>query len=435
MQAFPQLDPREIYTAAIDAGMAQVQRDPSNLANHDTLAFRLLNCALWHMRAEPARPQEASVMLMEVLKHCGNARTMATVAQHVSKEAVASGGVGSDGVIITPDPNILNAITTLIFAALSIASQSPITYEDADYIADLAVAHCDIGCTVQTAGGVLGQLCQPPNLAMWALSSVPTISKDTRTRLCMHAKAGAYDITGFSGYIDRQGGLDKVDGAGGSIEFGGATAKWREISGGGSGLPKAMMFVLDLSFSMDADSRLPTCKKSLSAILTENVDGADRVGLVTFADNVSVDLRLQVAGVENSASRKAMLKTVNSLRTRGMTAFYSAVHRGAMELAKELSAEPRTPKWLIALTDGADNRSQPGHAAQAVKVISETPNLNVALITVGDGIDMKVCQTFLDAATNAGNISMLVRASNQQEISKAFETVSAAMGAGVAEVL
>ena len=33
-------------------------------------------------------------MLMEVLKHCANARTMATVAQHVSAEKLASGGPG-----------------------------------------------------------------------------------------------------------------------------------------------------------------------------------------------------------------------------------------------------------------------------------------------------------------------------------------------------
>ena len=55
--------------------------------------------------------------------------------------------------------------------------------------------------------------------------------------------------------------------------------------------------------------------------------------------------------------------------------------------------------------------------------------------TVGDGIDQRVCRSFLDAVEGAGNQAMLVKASNQAEIAKAFEDVAAAMEGGVAEVL
>ena len=40
--------------------------DPSNAALHDKLAFRLLNCALWHMRASPPRAHEAATLIAQV---------------------------------------------------------------------------------------------------------------------------------------------------------------------------------------------------------------------------------------------------------------------------------------------------------------------------------------------------------------------------------
>ena len=49
-------------------------------------------------------------------------------------------------------------------------------------LADLAVAHCDIGCTTENAGTAVRQFCQPPQLAMWALVNVPTIGERTRAQ-------------------------------------------------------------------------------------------------------------------------------------------------------------------------------------------------------------------------------------------------------------
>ena len=129
-----------------------------------------------------------------------------------------------------------------------------------------------------------------------------------------------------------------------------------------------------------------------------------------------------------------MLNSVNNMRCRGLTAFYEAVAVGAARLNKELAGEPDTPKWLVALTDGADNKSSAGAAKRAIELLSSTPNLNLALITVGTDMDMKVTKKFLNAAEKAGNTSMLVKASNQQQISEAFATVAQAMG-GVKEVL
>ena len=104
-------------------------------------------------------------------------------------------------------------------------------------------------------------------------------------------------------------------------------------------------------------------------------------------------------------------------------------------LCRALANEPNTPKWLVALTDGADNKSVSRDTDRCLNTLRSTPGLNLALITVGEDMDMRVLQRFLDAASEAGNTALLVKAKNQEEISKAFETVSAAMSAGVAEVL
>ena len=48
---------------------------------------------------------------------------------------------------------------------------------------------------------------------------------------------------------------------------------------------------------------------------------------------------------------------------------------------------------------------------------------------------MRACTKYMDAVEAAGNTSLLVKAKNQVEIAAAFETVSAAMSAGVKEVL
>jgi len=170
------------------------------------------------------------------------------------------------------------------------------------------------------------------------------------------------------------------------------------------------------------------------SILSSHLDPDDRAGLITFADDVRTDFPLTVTGPQGGPASKHMMNIVTQMRTRGRTKFYAAVLAGANELARTLHAEPDTPKWLVALTDGADNLSSVQDWKSACEVLGSVPKLNLALISVGDDVDLKVCNHFLEATTKAGNTAMLVKASDQAEIAKAFESVAEAMG-GVAEVL
>lgn len=92
-EAYPSLQVGEIYGAAISAVKEQMAAEPGNPALVDTLAFRLLNCTLWHLKAKPPRPAEAKAGLDEMLQYCTSPRTMATVAQRVSAEVLASGRI------------------------------------------------------------------------------------------------------------------------------------------------------------------------------------------------------------------------------------------------------------------------------------------------------------------------------------------------------
>ena len=174
------------------------------------------------------------------------------------------------------------------------------------------------------------------------------------------------------------------------------------------------------------------------------VPGVERDDLeITFADDVKTDISLRKAGPYPGKVRGDMLTTVNALRTRGMTAFYDACCEGAraLQLVQGRIDCPvpglsvKNPRWLVALTDGADNRSSRESIAECIKTIKNTPNLNVALITVGNEIDLRVCQQFLDAAIDAGNIGLMIQANNVEEISNAFAVVAQAMAGGIVEVL
>ena len=152
------------------------------------------------------------------------------------------------------------------------------------------------------------------------------------------------------------------------------------------------------------------------------------MGLITFADDVREEFKLDTV-------KPGMVDKVKGLRTRGMTAFYSAVLKGALDLEEQLAAEPTLPKWLVALTDGADNKSNRNDRLEIPKVLKRIPGINLALITVGNDVDIKTCNTFLEAVTDAGGTAMLVKATDAASIAAAFQNVAEAMSAGVAEVL
>lgn len=130
----------------------------------------------------------------------------------------------------------------------------------------------------------------------------------------------------------------------------------------------------------DEDDKLKTCKKSIQGIIKDHCTAADGVGLVTFADTVEVDLPFEIKGDEGKEQMK--LDKVNKLKTRGETAFYSGVLEGIKTICAQKDDDYDfriRAKWVVALTDGVDNKSKPDDFEAAKKLLKEEPCLNFAL--------------------------------------------------------
>ena len=286
-----------------------------------TLATRLFYGALWHMRE--GRIERASAMLGEVASCGADGNTLAALAAAGTLSISTSNLEAKDKELL-----LTQQMKNICERAVATANSAAAPLE-AEALAQLCVAVADLGgpeaCWAPDAAG--GKTCwAPEEWAAWALQHVPSAKLQTLSRLVLHCKAGA------SSSVQQQ--YDAMAKAslnpkwkGGIVNAGGALTAFAPPSA-----PKVMLFVLDLSYSMDSDSpsRLTTCKASLTSILAGDcLKADDRAGLVTFADDVRIDLDLTLAGPEGGLQRKNMLNKVASMRTRGMTAFYSAVHVGA----------------------------------------------------------------------------------------------------------
>ena len=86
---------------------------------------------------------------------------------------------------------------------------------------------------------------------------------------------------------------------------------------------------------------------------------------------------------------------VDALKTRGKTAYYKAILAAVQKIAM---CPPDTPKWIIALTDGADTEGGEAEVKETIALLEKTPNLNLALITMGSDADAAVLARLADAA-------------------------------------
>jgi len=184
-----------------------------------------------------------------------------------------------------------------------------------------------------------------------------------------------------------------------------------------------------LKYNMMLDkvsSKLETCQNSIKGIIRNNCEAADRIALITFADDVRVDFKLDVKGPNESQ----LVSLVDSMETRGETAFYSAVKDAARMLANDEDDPDHAmrSKWIVALTDGADNKSDASDYNSAIQILQSTPKLNFALITIGEEGDQKKFAGLKRAAERDG-IGMIVPASNTKAIEDAFAKIAATMAA------
>lgn len=128
-------------------------------------------------------------------------------------------------------------------------------------------------------------------------------------------------------------------------------------------LPTALLFVLDVSGSMDEIdatksaedsnlSRLDLVKHSVKTIINV-LNPNDMVGLITFSNNASLKMGFKPM---NDHNKKEALKTVDGLHTEGMTNIWDGL-RLALDETKKLTEDINVN--IILLTDGEPNVNPP----------------------------------------------------------------------------
>lgn len=111
--------------------------------------------------------------------------------------------------------------------------------------------------------------------------------------------------------------------------------------------PALLIFVIDVSGSMDRGNRLGLVKQSLE-ILVENLSAQDRVGIVVYSDNSRVLLE-----PTSASHRSTLLNAINRLQTEGSTNVDAGLRLGYQLAQTHQQAEQISR--LIVLSDGVAN--------------------------------------------------------------------------------
>jgi len=185
---------------------------------------------------------------------------------------------------------------------------------------------------------------------------------------------------------------------------------------------KSHNFFLDYRdpLQVAAPTRLQTTIDCICDIVQNQLRKEDQIGLMTFA----TDVRTDVPMTEKEGNERSLLDKVRKMRTRGKTKFYGAV-REATEKLKTLDG--KTPKWIVALTDGKDTSSDPSDVRLAAENFRATSNLNFALVSFGNEVDLGQVNQMIQGAKAAGSEGMLVSANSISDVQKAFERIGEAI--------
>lgn len=141
--------------------------------------------------------------------------------------------------------------------------------------------------------------------------------------------------------------------------------------------PANLVFLVDVSGSMDEPDKLPLVKKSL-AILTQNLNEHDTVALVTYAGDSRIILPR--TGVDH---RDKILAAIDHLEPGGSTAMAAGLDT-AYEIAAT-SLKPGTVSRVIVCTDGDANVGPHSHE-EMLKIIESRAQAGVTLSTIGYGM-------------------------------------------------
>ena len=99
--------------------------------------------------------------------------------------------------------------------------------------------------------------------------------------------------------------------------------------------------------------------------------------------------------------------------------------REATEALKGL--DPKTPKWVVALTDGKDTDSAASDVQRAADAFRSTKQLNFAFISLGNEVDRPKIDQMVKGAKDGGNEGIVASANSMAEVQAAFSRIAEAI--------
>ena len=139
-----------------------------------------------------------------------------------------------------------------------------------------------------------------------------------------------------------------------------------------------LIFVIDISGSMNRENRLGAVKKSLHILLNELGEG-DRVGLVVYGSQGEV--RLEPTDISR---REVIMQAIDGLAPSGSTNVYEG-----LELAYRLARkhyEPAKVNRLILCSDGVANNGASTEAEKILSLVRKASDEGITISTIGFGM-------------------------------------------------
>ena len=158
----------------------------------------------------------------------------------------------------------------------------------------------------------------------------------------------------------------------------------------------SLIFVVDISGSMEADDRLGVAKQVIRG-LVERLRVDDRVGLVTYGDRGRVDHPMTgVAGSEGFLGR------VLEMAPEGATNVEEGIVTAYRLAADELELEHGRSVRVVVFSDGVGNLGATGPSS-VLELVDQAGQRGAALTTVGVGTGGNYNDVMLEALANRGN--------------------------------
>lgn len=158
--------------------------------------------------------------------------------------------------------------------------------------------------------------------------------------------------------------------------------------------PVSLIFVVDVSGSMEADNRLGLAKEVIYGIAEQMMPG-DRSAIVTYANDVRV-----ARDWTDSDDAREISNTAKRLRAGGST-YAEAGLTLAYNLASDEMEGGRKAR-LALLSDGVANVGATGPES-ILKIVDEYAQRNATLTTIGVGISGNYNDVLLEVLANRGN--------------------------------